>query len=116
MADSLFVKRIFGIYDFVAHYRQQYGDAPALGEIAAAVKVNTRTVKEYLGKMDAMGMIEWNAERSRSIRLLNRTPNWNALVTPEQGEMPPIRVQVPLMPMQNYRYERVTRRKSSAQK
>lgn len=93
-----FSKTIFAIYDYIDHYKRDYGDTPTVQEIGSRLKIGSRTVKKFLQKMELMGMIEIHRHRALSIRLISREPNWQALVTPEPGEKPPMRVEVYMPP------------------
>ncbi len=87
-------KTIFAIYDYIDQYKREYGDTPTVQEIGARLKIGHKTVKNFLLKLELVGMIEIRRHRPLAIRLIRREPNWNALVTPEPDEKPPIRVEV----------------------
>jgi Mn-dependent DtxR family transcriptional regulator len=79
--------RMFEIYDFIAEYQQACrGLSPSQAQIAAALEVNTGTVYLNLKKMERLGMIQREPREYRSITLITRKPNWNALIEPLPGE------------------------------
>jgi DNA-binding transcriptional regulator YhcF (GntR family) len=82
-------ERLYAIYDFIAQYNHDYGQIPSLKEIAAAAEVNPKTLNKYLDQMELMGMLERMEGKARAIRLIRRDANWNALVNPAVGELPP---------------------------
>lgn len=94
-----FSKTIFAIYDYIDQYKRDYDDTPTLQEIGARLKIGDRTVKKFLHKMELMGMIAIPNRRALAVRLIQREPNWQALVTPEPGEKPPMRVEVFMPPI-----------------
>jgi len=90
MTSTLFMQRIFAIYDFIMTFQcEQRGNSPSRRLMADYLSMNITTLNKYLDKMERMGMIERAGGLKRGIRLLQRKANWNALVTPEPGEMPP---------------------------
>lgn len=105
---TVFMKRIFAIYDFIDEYQRDYLKSPTNLETAATMKFSVAVLARYLRIMEKVGMIERANGQRRGIRLLQRKANWNALVTPEPGEYPPIRVRTvdQIGRMRNYRYYR----------
>lgn len=92
MGISLY-KTTYAIYDYIEHYKKQYdGESPTAKEIAGYLRTSPKTVNKFLKRMEQMGMLEVSANPARRIRLIQREPNWNALVTPEPDEKPPIRL------------------------
>lgn len=89
MTSTLFVQRIFAIYDFILQHQCDHrGHSPTLSLMADQLSMNLMTLRKYLGMMHEMGMIE-RAGNQRGIKLIRRQANWNALVTPEPDEFPP---------------------------
>jgi SOS-response transcriptional repressor LexA len=64
-------KQHSAILRFVYHFRQQFGYAPTLREIAQALEIpSTSMVNYYLSHLDEMNYIHRTSRASRSIRLL----------------------------------------------
>jgi Mn-dependent DtxR family transcriptional regulator len=78
---------MFEIYDFIEEYQQVCkGLSPSQAQIAHALGISRATAYKNLKKMERLYMIQREPENYRSITLITRKPNWNALVTPELGE------------------------------
>ena len=77
---SLFMKRVYAIYDFAAQYKRERNLTPTLKEIESGTGISHRTVAKYLDMMSRMGMIEYTGAARHHFDLIRRNANWTALV------------------------------------
>lgn len=60
------------VYQFVKRYLERNGYAPTYREIGDGFGLSSGSISYYLRAIEARGLLTWNANESRSIKLTNK--------------------------------------------